>query len=343
MKWPEFIRRKRNAVSYENVTCQNCETHFSGHFCPNCGQSVNEYDKPFSFIFYNFLGDFFAFDTRFFTTFFYMVFKPGFLSEEYFAGRRVRYTPPFRIFIFVSFVLFFLLQITTNRGIVKVLDTSFPEEGELAVDSISVSLADSIIKEVVGSTGIAPKDTTATVELNGETFSGVSNARGVLGKLAEHFDKKLEREEDPLKKTKWRKYSQLCRMPEQAVAQSLKYMSWAFFLLLPFFALILKLFYIHQRKFYMRHLVFSIHLHSFIFIAYSLVLAAYLVFNVNISYFILFVIFFWVPIYSVLALKKFYVQGLGKTLVKFTGICVLYNFVFWAVVITVFIEALNIT
>ena len=113
----KWFKRERETVSQENAICKNCETQFSGRFCPDSGQSIREYDRPFSFIILNFAGDFFAFDTRFFQTFSALLFKPGFLTKENFEGRRVKYVPPFRVFIFISFVLFFLLQIITNRGL----------------------------------------------------------------------------------------------------------------------------------------------------------------------------------------------------------------------------------
>ena len=106
-KWFNFIKnknKKQNETSSENVTCKNCETVFNGKYCPECGQSITDYDKPFTFIFYNFAGDFFSFDARFFRTFGALLVKPGSLTAEYFKGRRVKYAPPFRIFIFMSFM-----------------------------------------------------------------------------------------------------------------------------------------------------------------------------------------------------------------------------------------------
>jgi len=343
MKWPEFLKKihkQKEATPHENVTCKNCGTHFSGHFCPNCGQSVNEYNKPFSFIFYNFLGDFFAFDTRFFKTFIILIFKPGFLTKEYFDGRRVRYAPPFRLFIFVSFVLFFLLQILTNRNLTTVLDTSFAENNQLVLDSVSLALTDSVLAEAyVESSNKEDKD--VPVQIGNETFRNTSNLREALNKLALFFEQKMVKATTPEKKAKWREYARLCRSPEQAVAKVLEYMSWAFFILLPVFALILKLFYIRRNQFYMRHLVFSIHLHSFIFIAVTLLVAAHLIFSGTLVWFTLILI--WImPIYFIEALKKFYNKSLGKTMLKFVGISLIYNLVFWLVVVIVFFKALNI-
>ena len=97
------IRRRKKQV-FEDVACKNCQTVFTGRYCPNCGQSFKDYDRPFSFLLFNFMFDFFAFDERFFKTIGLLFIRPGLLTKEYFAGRRVRYAPPFRVFIFLSFV-----------------------------------------------------------------------------------------------------------------------------------------------------------------------------------------------------------------------------------------------
>ena len=142
------FKRKKPETNFEDVKCANCETQFTGKFCPNCGQAVKDYDKPFSFVFYNFLGDFFAFDTRFFRTIISLLFKPGFLSKEYIEGRRVRYAPPFRIFVFVSFVLFLMLQNYTNRGLTTVLDSDI-QKNNAKLDSILAVSGDSIASVLV--------------------------------------------------------------------------------------------------------------------------------------------------------------------------------------------------
>ena len=58
--WSKILarfKRKQAETNYENVVCANCEAQFTGRFCSDCGQAVKDYDKPFSFVFYNFMGD----------------------------------------------------------------------------------------------------------------------------------------------------------------------------------------------------------------------------------------------------------------------------------------------
>jgi len=49
-----------------------------------------------------------------------------------------------------------------------------------------------------------------------------------------------------------------------------------------------------------------------------------------------------IPVYIVIAMKRFYEQSWGKVVVKFVGISFTYNIVFWIAVILVFLNALSI-
>lgn len=342
-RWFKFIKNKnknQTETSAENVSCKNCETVFDGKYCPECGQSITDYDKPFTFIFYNFAGDIFSFDTRFFRTFGALLIKPGFLTAEYFKGRRVKYAPPFRIYIFMSFILFLLLQVYTNRGLTTVLDTDLSEKDFVALDSTSLFLADSILNDVnlrIDSTKVE----NLNFSIDMETFRDTRDLRNMLNRLAVTLEKNLETETDPGKKEKLREYIRLCRSPEQAMAKILEYMSWAFFFLLPIFALILKLVYIRRSQNYMRHLIFSIHIHSFIFLVLTIIVSLYLIFNMNLQV-ISTLLIFSVPVYLVIALKKFYGQSFGKVILKFIGVSFLYNIIFFVTVGLVFLNALSI-
>jgi len=351
------FKRKEKQPAVEEV-CKNCETHFEGHYCPNCGQAVREYDKPFSFIFYNFLGDFFSFDTRFFRSLVALVVKPGFLTKEYFDGRRVRYAPPFRIYIFVSFILFLLLQIYTNRGLTTVLDSEF-ESGKLKLDSTTLVAADSIVnlaKAELDSTERSAVDSLLAksgklnintgkedldLKIDLETFRDTRDLRHALNKLAVSLEKQLETETDPVRKAELREYIRLCRSPESANAKILEYISWAFFLLLPIFALILKLVYIRRKQNYMRHLIFSIHIHSFIFLVLTLIVGLYLMFSGNLST-VSSILLLSVPVYFIIAMKRFYGQNIGKVILKFFIVSLLYNVVFILVVTLAILNAINI-
>lgn len=353
------LKKEKTEDTYENVVCANCETQFSGRYCPNCGQSLEEYDKPFGFILYNFLGDFFAFDMRFFRTLVALLFKPGYLSKVYVDGRRVKFAPPFRIFVFVSFVLFLLLQNYTNRGLTTVLDKDLGERAG-SIDSILVVSTDSLTGAMVNEmnkeelaaansflqeNGISADSTVSddelSLNLNLESFKDTRDLRHALAKVAINLEEKLETEEDPETRAKLHEQIQLCRSPEQANAKILKYISWAFFLLLPLFALLLKFMYIRRKQNYMRHLIFSIHIHSFIYLVMTLIVALYMTVPGNLET-ITSIIVFVLPVYTVIAMKRFYQQSVRKTIFKFLVVSFFYNIIFLLVVVGAILNALNI-
>lgn len=349
--------RARITVPVEELDplkCENCGHEFQGHFCPNCGQEVAEFNRPFGFVIYDFVGNFFAFDTRFFQTFKYLLFRPGFLTTEFFQGRRVRYSPPFRIFVFLSFILFILLQSLTERTLDTVPDLKINNSDDgvklknnLVLKAGISSDTDSTLPISPDSLALFPVSPSDSVQLDDEepnvdlAIFASGKIRDNLHKIADYFQAKLERTNDPEKRKMYNSYIAMCRAPEMVISNVMKYMSWAFFILLPLFALLLKLFYLRRKQLYIRHLLFSIHLHSYLFFILILVTSLKLIFEsgttvINLALLLSF------PVYFVLAMKKFYGQSCGKVLLKFAGISAVYNVMLWAAVILVFIKSLSL-
>ncbi|WP_073275736.1 DUF3667 domain-containing protein [Microbulbifer donghaiensis] len=97
--------------------CANCGTQLLGPHCYACGQPVKGLVRHFSSI----LGDFFdtllALDSRITRTLGPLISRPGYLTAEYFAGRRVRYVSPVRLFIFLCLTTFFIVQLSSDWNI----------------------------------------------------------------------------------------------------------------------------------------------------------------------------------------------------------------------------------
>lgn len=89
--------------------CVDCGAPLSGPYCAACGQRV-VVDADFSLIRLSrdWLSAAFSLDSRGLTTLRRLIFQPGRLSADYFAGRRQATFGPFQIFVFVT-LLFFLL------------------------------------------------------------------------------------------------------------------------------------------------------------------------------------------------------------------------------------------
>lgn len=318
IKRPDFLKKKetkKSEIPQQELECLNCGTNFIGHYCPNCGQAVKEFDKPFSFVFYNFVGDFFTFDTRFLNTFLQLVFHPGMLTSDFFAGKRARYAPPLRIFIFMSFLLFLLLQVYTSQELRKVLEKS--------PTNLEINLTDSIKGDIVAS-----NSSLATSDENDTKFMQSESSRQVLTKIADKIENELELETNPRKKASKREAISLLRSPEQAVSKALKLISWAFFILLPIFALLLKLVFIRKNHNYIRHFIFSIHFHSFLFFDFIIVILLELIFDWFPGWLVMVAILL-IPFYFIIALKNFYRQNLIIIALKSFVVTILYNVIFW--------------
>lgn len=103
--------------SNQKVVCQNCDTSFKGNYCPECGQQLREFQKPFRFLIVDLAGNIFSFDTRLWRSIKSLILKPGLYTLEYINGHRMRFVPPLRLYVFISFMFFLLLSTYVNREI----------------------------------------------------------------------------------------------------------------------------------------------------------------------------------------------------------------------------------
>lgn len=99
------------------VTCENCKAPVEGAFCSQCGQEVESTLKYFWTVLLHILDDIFSFDSRASRTLTPLMFKPGFLTNEYIAGKRVHYVPPLRLYLFISIIFFLSVKLLTGDSI----------------------------------------------------------------------------------------------------------------------------------------------------------------------------------------------------------------------------------
>lgn len=99
-------------MSTEKKICLNCgyELAEEAMYCAKCGQKYSEKNGTVQDFFVDFLGDYFTFDSKIFRSIIPLIIKPGFLTTEYLIGRRVRYIPPLRLYIFISIIFFLIFR-----------------------------------------------------------------------------------------------------------------------------------------------------------------------------------------------------------------------------------------
>jgi hypothetical protein len=122
----------RPAAPVPGATCGNCGTPLLGPHCHACGQPVTGLVRHFSSLVGDFLDSVFDLDSRTPRTLWPLFARPGHLSIEYFAGRRVRYVSPVRLFFFLAIVTFFVAQLLLSFGDAVIIETDTPQADAVA-------------------------------------------------------------------------------------------------------------------------------------------------------------------------------------------------------------------
>jgi hypothetical protein len=105
-------RRKTNI-------CPNCGTILQAdfEFCPTCGQENHDLKVPIGHVVYEFIESVFHFDTKVWNTLKAIVTKPGVITSDFVTGKRARYVPPARLYVFVAFFFFLMLNKVSDKWV----------------------------------------------------------------------------------------------------------------------------------------------------------------------------------------------------------------------------------
>ncbi|QQR86335.1 MAG: DUF3667 domain-containing protein [Flavobacteriales bacterium] len=243
--------------------CPNCGNHLrhDDEFCSRCGQENHELRVPIGHLFFEFIESITHFDGKLWATLRAMA-VPGKITDDYLAGKRARFVPPGRLYIFTSVVYFFLLGVSLNNGNVAGLRLK-----PAVADSTSTESADTIPTDSVQGERVAME--------NGEIEASFTVPDSLLDRLRPRADRLTREELDSALvsigwEPKWinrRLLAGLAHIPDdqQAAMTYLmrlfpKAMSYSMFLLMPFLAVLLELL-VARRRFYYEHFIFSVHVH----------------------------------------------------------------------------------
>lgn len=282
----KFSRKNKedNTDWSELKTCKNCGHVDSGHYCSNCGQHFKEITKPFKEIIWDLLGAI-SLDNTIFRTIRPFLFKPGFITSEYLAGRRKKYTSPIRLYLFLSIIFFFLAHIGSNRS----ADSAVKFDQFLTLDSAQIVVGNDTVrgKDIRGEIA----DQTPVINLD----SLIEAENGGSEKLLAYVIKTLQNK-------------------SLFLNNLLNNISYALFILMPLFALILQLLYIRRKHFYVEHLIFTLNMHSFALFILSFIFIMKIILKGDDNF--LYLLIFLIPVYFTAGIKRFYHQGIFKTILK---------------------------
>lgn len=87
------------------VVCANCQTVFSGNFCPECGQKGHIH-RSLAAIGHDIMHGVLHLDGKLWNTLPLLIFKPGDLTRRFIAGERAKFVSPMSMFLFTVFAMF---------------------------------------------------------------------------------------------------------------------------------------------------------------------------------------------------------------------------------------------
>ncbi len=388
-------------ISRKTNSCLNCGFTLDKiyNYCPNCGQGNHDDNVSFGTLVGDFFSTYFAIDSKFGKTVKPFFLKPGYLTNQYIAGKRATYAHPIRLYLIVSIFYFFMVTLAATE--LSIGDNDDPaikttDQYDLFKDvqGINDSIGRTIAKSLTGrERGLLKKEleNNDLQELRGilatvDTASQVRIRTAVGDSIADSlyifkpdslYQLKLQ-EQAALKKAKKEKEDedefivsridtdkvkqldkdyeltdqqiydslnlgeldyfdkrmaiQTIRVTradkEQIIAYIVKNFPLMMLVLIPIFALILKLLYIRRNQLYIKHLVHALHLHTYAYFVYGIfiLLTVFVVTDEDIGEILNTIGFLIVTIYAFISFLKVYKQHWFKTIVKFNIVGGIYCF-----------------
>lgn len=332
----------------ENI-CQNCKRPLPSdvRYCSWCGQKDVGSRVSIGRFIVEFFGQLFDLDSRFFRTA-AGLFVPGKLTLEYFAGRRIRYLHPLRIFIISGVVLLALAGLLLKNANLEAMQgrwegiqqSHFRKQAASRLDSLSDQLRQEYpvppVPKVLdnlrlGFTEGGTRLEKDSISLNtGIAFdSSYSPDEPYTMRIAveDILTMKDVAIADKYGVTKfWERLFlvqniRVTKAGAQMVFYTLGNAIWMFLLMIPMLALVLKLLYIRRGFYLVEHVLFALHSHAFLFwmLSFSLALVA-----LGVDARVLLLVMLLMAVYLLLGMKRFYRQAWMRTVLKFLVVNFLY-------------------
>jgi hypothetical protein len=290
--------KDREALPFTH--CENCGAELVGPHCAQCGQAAIDYRRSFRHVIVDVLDSFLNWDSKFFATIGLLVVKPWRLTNEFLAGKRVRYLHPLRLYLLASILFFFAVNYE-SKGLrlepgkldpkdraeieAELKDKDLPPAARERLETLlrepppplapgaplpsgSPSLPPAPSPPAKGSAPPAPATDTQKPK---QTFGPVTDRPFVVfdadAKSSTPFEQWLEARA----KEKMGEHGTKMGLFIATLFSNLPYMMLC---CIPLFAFVLKILYIRRHIFYVDHLVYALHIHTFLYTGVMLIVLA---------------------------------------------------------------------
>ena len=280
--------------------CQNCGAELAGPHCAQCGQAAIDYRRSFRHVIVDVLDSFLNWDSKFFATIGLLIVKPWRLTNEFLSGKRVRYLHPLRLYLLASILFFFAVNYGAkglrlepgkisekNRTAIAAAVAEKRDEIEAEFDKENLSTEerkkaqdalDYLTKPSPAATAAAEQQPSPTITPTaspsepGKRRYGAVDERPFLvfdadTKSSTPFERWLETRA----KEKMGEHGTKMGLFIATLFSNLPYMMLC---CIPLFAFVLKVLYIRRHIFYIDHLIYALHIHTFLYTGVMLIVLA---------------------------------------------------------------------
>ncbi len=254
-------------------------------------------------------------------------------ANQFLAGRRVRYVHPLRLYLLVSILFFFVINYWAKSLHVDPSKLSAEDRAEIAADPDIPPGVKAQIERAIDPKGLTqpeaqtspspkaavPPQPTATASPPPSATS--PTPAGDFGPLVQ-FDKPPS---DPIEK--WLEQRAKEKMGEHGskmalfIATLFSNLPYMMLCCIPLFAFVLKVLYVRKRIFYIDHLVYALHIHSFAYLAIMLIVLITIGLNRSIpgtfAGWIIAALWITFAVQVFLSIRRVYRQGWFFTVFKF--------------------------
>jgi Protein of unknown function (DUF3667) len=299
--WRKKPKKEQTPLTH----CENCGTELRGHYCSNCGQAAIDYRRSFRHVIVDVLDSFLNWDSKFIRTIGLLLWRPGWLTNQFVEGRRVRFLHPLRLYLLVSIVFFLCARLIPVSEPHSVRAEDLPPEARARFEEKMTKLrakqkdrpflnftADNLAPTAPQATP-SPGDTKSAADAKEPnippTTATPSAAQTAVDEVMSELAAEKKKETGPhvqfgtdknRPKTPFEAWLEQ-RIKDQIGENGTKAklfvetlrsnLSTMMLFCIPLFAFVLKVLYLRQKRFYIEHLIYSLNIHAFFYLAVILV------------------------------------------------------------------------
>jgi hypothetical protein len=276
-----FGRRKTQRTPLTH--CENCGTQLQGHWCAQCGQPAIDYRRSFRHVIADLLNEFLNWDSKFFATIGLLVVRPWKLTNEFLAGHRVRYVHPLRLYLLASILFFFAVNYGARGLNFEPGKLSPKDRAELEADLKKEDLppaAREKLEALLREPSPSPAPSLQTTAPSPSPAPKTDKQKQEFGKVGERPFVVFDQAKSTTPFESWIEARAKEKMGEHGTKMGLfistlfSNLPYMMLCCIPLFALVLKILYVRRHIFYIDHLIYALHIHTFAYTGIMLIVLA---------------------------------------------------------------------